>query len=267
MVNFPNAKINLGLHVVNKRDDGYHNIETIFYPVRLYDALEIQPASGAGGMTVYGLDIPGDPADNLCLKALHLIRRDYPRIPDVDIHLLKHIPFGAGLGGGSADAAFLLKLLNERFTLGLSIPQLKHYCDLLGSDCAFFIENKPLYATGRGNELSTLNFPFDGLKIVLIKPDVHVSTAMAYANVSPRQPDGDLRELIRLPLEEWEGKVKNDFELAVFKSMPALSRVKKELYDRGAVYASMSGSGSAFFGIFREYPNPFCWKNGNVFFC
>ena len=252
MINFPNAKINIGLNITEKRSDGYHNIETIFYPVRLHDALEVLPSDRIA-METFGLPIPGDAQQNLCLKALDLIRADYA-IKPIAIRLLKNIPMGAGLGGGSADAAFFIKLLDAYFNLNMSKEQMIAYCNQLGSDCAFFIENKPMFASGRGNVFESLSVSLEGLKIVLVKPEIHVSTSVAYSSVKPHQLVQNLKDLISLPIDQWQAHIFNDFENAIFPIYPELLKIKNQLLSMGAKYAAMSGSGSTLYGIFEDYP-------------
>ncbi len=267
MINFPNAKINIGLNIVEKMNDGYHAIETIFYPIQLTDVLEIIPSSELD-MKIWGLVIPGSNQNNLCMQAYHLLKADFP-IPDIQIQLLKKIPFGAGLGGGSSDAAFLLKLLNEQFSLNLSNQDLMHYCNRLGSDCSFFIENKPLYAFGRGNVFTSLPIQLSSFKTLLIKPNIHISTSEAYANVKVKPSTEDLRDLIQLPIEKWEGRIKNGFEESLFPQFPRLPKIKERLLELGAKYASMSGSGSSMYGIFENYPKEAKeqFPDEDVFFC
>jgi 4-diphosphocytidyl-2-C-methyl-D-erythritol kinase len=251
MICFPNAKINLGLHVVARRTDGYHNIETVFYPVALKDALEIVPAQGEKGtFRQTGLHISGHPEDNLVMKAYRLLSSIH-KIPEIDIHLLKKIPFGAGLGGGSSDAAFMLKLLNDYVGIGLSDDTLESLAGQLGADCAFFIRNKPVFASGTGNVFENIEISLAGYSIVLMKPDIHVSTPDAYAMIQPSQPEHSLKNIIRLPVETWKGQLVNDFEKTVFQQHPGIRDIKEQLYASGAVYASMSGTGSAVFGIFK----------------
>lgn len=251
MVLFPNAKINLGLHVVAKRPDGYHNIETVFYPFEgVTDALEIIPAkelcfSGSG------IVVPGAGDDNLCMKAYQLLKNDFDISP-VSVHLLKNIPIGAGLGGGSADGSFMLRLLDTYFDLHLSDERLAAYAAQLGSDCPFFIYNRPLLATGTGTIFETCDVDLTAYHLVLICPPVHVSTAQAYAGVTVKSPEIAITEILKLPVSEWEGRLKNDFEISVFKAFPELQKMKEKLYDSGAIYAAMSGSGSALFGVFKE---------------
>ena len=253
MIIFPNAKINIGLNVINRRDDGYHNLETIFYPIKINDVLEVIEADELS-LESAGLEIPGRLEDNLCVKGYHLLKKDFD-LPPVKIFLYKHIPIGAGLGGGSADAAFFIRLLNQKFGLGLTDEQMIGYARALGADCAFFIKNKPVFATGIGDELELIDLDLSKYKIVLVKPPVHVSTGEAYRGVKPSVPELCLTELIRSPVSEWKNRVKNDFEESVFKNHPAIRGAKATLYQAGAIYASMSGSGASVFGIFEEKPD------------
>ena len=256
MIVYPNAKINIGLNVVEKRPDGYHNLETVFYPINLQDILEIQeietdaPASGYR-LKVTGTVLDGSPEDNLVVRALKLLKKDFD-LPPVSIGLYKHIPTGAGLGGGSADAAFTVKTLNERFKLGLTIQQMEDYCSQLGADCPFFIQNKPVFATGIGNVFHPLEMNLKYKQLVLVKPDIFVSTKDAYAKVKVQHPKQQLPELLAQPIEKWKDTVVNDFEASVFSKYPEIAAIKDKLYDLGAVYASMSGSGSSVFGIFED---------------
>ena len=254
MITYPNAKINLGLNIVEKRPDGYHNLETVFYPINLQDALEVNLMEGEEefSLTVSGVPIEGDPENNLVVKAYRLLKKDYPDMPAIDIHMYKHIPTGAGLGGGSADAAFMIKLLNEKFKLNLSIEKMEEYAAILGADCAFFIENKPVFASGIGNIFEPIQLSLKGYYLVLVKPDIFVSTKDAFAHITPMQPAQSLKEIIRMPVETWRATMKNDFEESVFQKFPEIAAIKDKLYDLGAIYASMSGSGSSVFGIFRE---------------
>ena len=253
MIIFPNAKINIGLNIINRREDGYHNLETIFYPVKINDVLEVVVADELS-FESGGLEIPGRVEDNLCVKAFHLLKKDFD-LPPVKIFLYKHIPIGAGLGGGSADAAFFIRLLNEKFEIGLTDEQMITYARQLGADCAFFIQNKPVFAQGIGDEMELIDFDLSKYKLVLVKPPVHVSTAEAYRGIKPSAPDRSLKELIKLPVAEWKNHVKNDFEQSIFKNHPVIRGVKAALYEAGAVYASMSGSGAAVFGLFEETPD------------
>ncbi|MBE0648222.1 MAG: 4-(cytidine 5'-diphospho)-2-C-methyl-D-erythritol kinase [Bacteroidales bacterium] len=253
MICFPNAKINLGLHVVEKRPDGFHNIETVFYPVNLCDTLEI--ISGENDtvkFTTSGLPIPGEPAGNLIPKAYNLLfsRIQSSSDPGSRIHLHKVIPTGAGLGGGSSDAAYTLKLLNDLWQLNLSVPHLQHFARQLGSDCAFFIENKPVVATGRGDHFESIDLDLSGYQIVVAVPPVHVSTPEAYGMVTPQKPFRSLADIIKQPIETWRGNLVNDFEEPVMNKFPVIREINEELYNQGALYAAMSGSGSAVFGLF-----------------
>ena len=254
MITYPNAKINLGLNIVEKRPDGYHNLETVFYPINLQDALEVNLLEGEEdfSLKVSGVPIEGEPENNLVVKAYRLLKKDYPEMSAIDIHMYKHIPTGAGLGGGSADAAFMTKLLNDKFKLNLSIEKMEEYAAILGADCAFFIQNKPVFATGIGNIFEPIQLSLKGYYLVLVKPDIFVSTKDAFAHIIPTQPTQPLKEIIRMPVETWRATMKNDFEDSVFQKFPEIAAIKDKLYDLGAVYASMSGSGSSVYGIFRE---------------
>lgn len=252
MITFPNAKINLGLNITEKRPDGYHNLETIFYPIPLEDALEACPRKegpGCYSLSQSGLSIEGDAENNLVVKAYKLLDETY-HLPPVDIYLHKHIPSGAGLGGGSADAAFMLKLLNQMCSLNLTDDQLEAYAARLGADCAFFIRNQPTYAEGIGNIFSPVKLSLAGWQLLLVKPDIFVSTRDAFARIRPRRPERNLRDLISQPVESWKDYMINDFEESVFPQFPAIGDIKTELYHLGAVYASMSGSGSSVYGLF-----------------
>ncbi|NQU53872.1 MAG: 4-(cytidine 5'-diphospho)-2-C-methyl-D-erythritol kinase [Bacteroidetes bacterium] len=252
MISFPNAKINIGLNVVSKREDGYHNLETIFYPVKLADALELVESKQTG-FTASGIEIDGNPENNLVYKAYELLQHDF-KLPPVKLHLHKIIPFGAGLGGGSSNAAFALKMLNEYFKLKLSSTKLKLYAAKIGADCPFFIENKPTFATGIGDQFQPVNLDLSEYEILIVKPNISVSTPEAYQNVIPAKPKFNLKDIENLPIEKWRDTIKNDFEKSVFEKYPEIKNLKQTLYKIGAVYASMSGSGSAVFGIFRHLP-------------
>lgn len=255
MITYPNAKINLGLNIVEKRPDGYHNLETIFYPINLQDALEVTELENEEGeykLKVSGVPIEGDEENNLVVKAYRLLKKDFPDMSPINIHMFKHIPTGAGLGGGSADAAFMIKLLNEKFNLKLSIEKMEEYAAILGADCAFFIQNKPVFASGIGNIFENITLSLKGYYIVLVKPDIFVSTKDAFSHITPMHPNQSLKEIIRMPVETWRATMKNDFEESVFQKYPEIAAIKDKLYDMGAIYASMSGSGSSVFGIFRE---------------
>ncbi|GAA4907962.1 4-(cytidine 5'-diphospho)-2-C-methyl-D-erythritol kinase [Mucilaginibacter defluvii] len=253
MINFPNAKINIGLNITERRPDGYHNLETVFYPIWIKDALEIIEA-GELTFEASGIGIPGRVEDNLCVKGYHLIKKDYD-LPPVSIHLHKNIPIGAGLGGGSADAAFFIKLLDEQFGLNLTIEQMEGYARQLGADCAFFIQNKPVYAHEKGDVFKPVQLDLSDYKIVLVMPPAHVSTGEAYRGVRPKRSKASLQELVQLPVAEWRRHIKNDFEESIFKNHPVIRGVKASLYEAGALYASMSGSGASVFGIFEETPD------------
>lgn len=251
MIVFPNAKINIGLNVVEKRPDGFHNIESIFYPVlELFDVLEVI-ISDKLKFTSSGISIPGNNQDNLCLKAYHLIKTDFDVAP-VHIHLHKVIPIGAGLGGGSSDAAFTLKVLNQLFELNLTDEQLINYARKLGSDCAFFIKNEPVYAFGKGDEFEPITLDLSKFDIKIEYPNIHVGTAEAYAGVKPKKSEINLKEVIQLPISEWKNKLKNDFEDSIFPNHPQIKALKEQFYSEGALYASMTGSGSAVFGLMTK---------------
>lgn len=254
MISFPNAKINLGLHITEKRPDGFHNLETVFLPVGWSDALEFVEADKFR-FTTSGIPISGDPETNLVVKAYRLLKRDF-QIPELNIHLHKQIPFGAGLGGGSSDAAFMLRMLDKAFYLALPDEKLMAYASVLGSDCPFFIRNKPVYATGRGEIMQETTVSLNGMFILLVKPPVEVSTAKAFQRIVPEKSGISLPELLRLPVQEWKNKVVNQFESSVFPQYPEIEALKQNLYDSGAIYASMSGSGSCVFGLFQDDPNP-----------
>lgn len=253
MISFPNCKINIGLNIVSKRSDGYHDIETVFYPLTLCDALEVLP-EGIGRtedeICIEGMELEGAAEQNLCMKALRLMQKELP-IPPLKIVLMKKIPVGAGLGGGSSDAAFTLKMVNTLSGAGYTDERLREMASVLGSDCAFFIVNKPAFACGKGDQLSQISVHLEGLTILVVKPPVFVSTAEAYSGTTPTQPERSLKELIQLPVAEWKHVIKNDFEHTIFSRHPEIAAIKKRMYEKGALYASMSGSGSAVFGIFK----------------
>jgi 4-diphosphocytidyl-2-C-methyl-D-erythritol kinase len=265
MIVFPNAKINIGINIIARRADGYHDIETIFYPLPIYDALEALPGDELT-FESSGLEIPGRIEDNLCIKGYHLIKKDHD-LPPLNIHLLKHIPIGAGLGGGSANAAFFIKLVNQLFNLGLSTQNMLNYARQLGADCAFFIENKPLFAFEKGDQFESIKLDLSKYKIVLVMPPVHVSTSEAYRGVRPAPVKESLYDLIAEPIKEWKHFIKNDFEESVFKNHPEIRGVKAALYDAGALYASMSGSGASVFGIFDNKPDLSELEKTNQVFC
>lgn len=250
MLTFPNAKINIGLNVLTRRSDGYHNLETVFYPVKIKDALEIIEADELSFETS-GIEIPGSAMENLCLKAYDLLKRDF-NIPAVKIHLHKQIPIGAGLGGGSSDAAFFIRLINEKFSLSLSVDEMEAYARQLGADCAFFIRNEPVFAKCKGDEFEAIELDLSSYYLVLAMPPVHVSTGEAYSGVSLYEPETSLKELIKRPIEDWRDSIKNKFEESIFKNHSSIRAVKADLYQAGAVYASMSGSGASVYGIFKD---------------
>jgi 4-diphosphocytidyl-2-C-methyl-D-erythritol kinase len=251
MIVFPNCKINLGLNILRKREDGFHDLETVFLPVNLHDALEIIPSQNKTEITVTGI-ASGNSENNLCLKAFLLLKKDYPQLPEINIHLHKAIPVGSGLGGGSADAAFMLQLLNKNFNLDIPLNDLFVYASRLGSDCSFFLLNKPSLATGRGEILETVNLSLPGYKILLINPGIHISTAEAFKNIKPAIPAKRIKETIHQPIETWKEELSNDFENYVFERYPQIKNIKEDLYAAGAIYSSMSGSGSTVFGIFKK---------------
>ncbi len=252
MITFPNAKINLGLNIVSKRPDGYHNIETIFYPIPVKDALEfVETDRTETEMHVSNITVDGDVTSNLVYKAYQLLSKDF-LLPKLSICLQKNIPFGAGLGGGSSDAAFMLKMLNSHYDLGLSNSDLERYAIQLGADCPFFIDNKPVFASGKGEVFESVDFSLSGYYLVLVKPEINVSTQDAYRNCNPSIPEMSLKEIIKRPIDEWKLIMKNDFEDSVFEKYPVIAEIKKNLYEKGAVYASMSGSGASVFGLFSK---------------
>lgn len=278
MVVFPNCKINLGLHVVRKRADGYHDLETIFYPLPLRDVLEVvkRPAADSDGepsfarasadepatgnveepapvvLHMSGLPVQGKPEDNLCIKAYNLLRKDHPQLTYINMYLHKAIPMGAGLGGGSADGAFALQLLNDKFQLNLSREQLLNYSLQLGSDCPFFIINKPCFATGRGELLQSIPLDLSACSFLVVHPGVHINTGWAFSQLTPAPPARSLKDIIEQPVTSWRNLLKNDFESPVCKHHPELQAIKNKLYEAGALYASMTGSGSCFYGIFPK---------------
>jgi 4-diphosphocytidyl-2-C-methyl-D-erythritol kinase len=296
MICFPNAKINLGLNIVSRRQDGYHNLETIFYPIGLQDALEIVPTTpevpppptgltseiglvGAnektGGNTPYrffqtGEVIHGNSRENLVIRALQLIANE-KQLPPLDIHLFKKIPSGAGLGGGSSDAAAMLRIVNDSFRLGYTVQELARFAAKLGADCPFFLFNRPAFATGIGDELESVEVDIDDLLCVLVKPDISIPTKEAYAMITPRKPELSLKEIVKKPITEWKELMKNDFEPSIFEKYPQICRIKQQLYELGALYASMSGSGSSVYAFFRReeelkelkmmFANHFIWTN------
>jgi 4-diphosphocytidyl-2-C-methyl-D-erythritol kinase len=256
MIVFPNCKINLGLHILRKRKDGFHDLETVFYPLPLRDILEIIP--GGGSFNCYGLPIPGDPADNLCLKAWRLLKADYPTLPPMDIHLYKHIPIGAGLGGGSADGAFTLLALDRLFQLHLTTDQKVAYAARLGSDCPFFILDTPCLGSGRGELLEPIELDLSPWSIALVDPGIHISTARAFAGSTPNEDRPPLKDIIGQPIGTWKHHLTNDFEGPLFHLYPELRAIRETLYASGAIYASLTGSGSGIFALFQKGQAPAC---------
>lgn len=251
MVVFPNAKINLGLTILNKRDDCYHNLETVFYPILIKDVLEII-AGDTFEFTTSGISIDAINEENICIQAYKLLKKDFPQLPEVKMHLHKTIPLGAGLGGGSADGAFTLKLLNQKFELDLSTTQLINYSLQLGSDCPFFILNKPSFASGRGEMLEEINLDLSNYKIIIINPGIHIPTGWAFTQLTPTRFSKNIKEIIQQPIDTWKEELMNDFETPVFKKYPEIKSIKEELYHQGAIYSAMSGSGSSVFGFFKK---------------
>ena len=269
MICHPNAKINLGLNVTERRPDGYHNLETVFYPIPVCDALQVETnadipsAIFPEGCAVHvdklpdytlstaGIDIDCPPENNLLIKALRALKQDFD-LPHLYIYMYKQIPSGAGLGGGSSDAAFMMKTLNAMFSLGLGDDELERRVAVLGADCAFFVRNLPVFATGIGNIFSPLELSLAGWHLVLVKPDIFVSTKEAYSGIRPHRPAVPVTDIVRRPVEEWRGLLDNDFEEGIFALHPAIAGIKEQLYARGAAYAAMSGSGSSVFGLFRQ---------------
>jgi 4-diphosphocytidyl-2-C-methyl-D-erythritol kinase len=251
MIQFPNCKINLGLSILAKRPDGYHELETVFYPIAVSDALEILPADSLT-MTQSGIAVPGDPDQNLCLKAYHLLKKDFPQLPPVQMHLHKNIPMGAGLGGGSSDGTAALLILNQQFSLGLNDSELIDYASQLGSDCPFFVYNKACHAKGRGEILTPIELDLSNYQFLLVHPGIHIATKWAFQQLNPHTKSESIQAIIEKPITDWKNFLINDFEAPVFNAEPKLSVIKDQLYQLGAIYASMSGSGSSLFGIFPK---------------
>ncbi len=252
MICFPNCKINLGLSITEKRPDGFHNIETVFYPVKLCDAIEIFVSMDQKTDFVFnGLDIPGNTNENLCLKAFNILKKHFD-IPEVNFNLIKKIPIGAGLGGGSADAAFTIKMLNNLFSLKMSEGLMIKYAKILGSDCAFFIKNKVVFAVGKGDEFENTDLDISDYQIAIIKPEIYISTHQAYSKIIPSKKEISIKKIIKMPVSDWKNNLFNDFEKPVFEIYPEIGEIKNKLYNLGAEYASMSGSGSAIFGLFKN---------------
>jgi len=271
MICFPNSKINIGLNIVNKRHDGFHDIETIFYPVGLCDVLEFVKIPGKGKLKSIefqnsGIKVGKKIENNLCVKAYHMLEKDF-ELPALSIHLHKIIPIGAGLAGGSSNAAFMIKALNDEFNLNLSVPQMRNYAQRLGSDCSFFIENTPAFAWEKGNKLKPIKINLTGYYLVLIYPCINVNTSEAYAKITPQQPKTSLEELIHYPVKDWANHIFNHFENEIFQKYPEIKTLKTQLYQYGALYTSLSGSGSTVYGIFdktvnikEKFENFFVWE-------
>lgn len=265
MLVFPNAKLNLGLYVTQRRPDGFHNLESVFIPLPWTDALEMLPAAPgqSTSITLTGRPIPGDPATNLCVRAYELLQADFPQLPPAQLYLHKIVPIGAGLGGGSADAAFALKAANDLFSLGLSVEALESYARRLGSDCAFFIQNKPVLAVEKGDIFEEIDLSLTGTACVVVYPNLHISTAEAYSRIVPQPPQFSLRAALAQPMSAWRETVSNDFETALTPAHPVLAEIKKQLYEAGATYASLSGSGSAVYGLWEAgEPAAVAWPAG-----
>lgn len=258
MLTRPIAKINLGLNVVEKRPDGYHNLETVFYPVQIEDALEVSPMDPEFpseydcDLKVTNITIDGDEQRNLVVRAYNLLKADFPTLPRIHAHLYKGIPTQAGMGGGSSDCGFMITLLNQMFNLGLTDQQMIDYAARLGADCAFFILNRPCYAEGIGEKLQPIDLDLKGWYLSLVRPDIPVSTREAFALIKPHHPEVNCREVVKQPVESWHGALVNDFEGSVFAVHPELGAVKDRLYELGATYAAMSGSGSTLFALSRQ---------------
>lgn len=254
MKTFPCAKINLGLYVTERRPDGYHNLETIFYPIPLCDELTIEP-SAVDSLTVTGIPVEGSADDNLVWRVVGLLRSEGLSVPPVGIHLDKRIPMGAGLGGGSSDASFAMRMLNQMFELGLSDDDMERRLSRLGADCPFFVRCRPVFATGIGDQFQPIGLSLSGLHLLLVKPADHVSTREAYSQIRPARPPHDLTQSIMRPIGEWQQLVANDFEASVFPQHPTIATIKRDLLRCGALYAAMSGSGSSVFGLFAQVPD------------
>lgn len=264
MINFPIAKINIGLNITARRADGYHNLETVFYPIKINDVLELIQSNELS-FEASGLGIPGKIEDNLCIRAYHLIKQDHDLSP-VSIHLHKHIPIGAGLGGGSADAGYFIKLIDQKFDLGLTADAMRNYARQLGADCAFFIDSTPVFAFDKGDQFEPVQLDLSSYHIALVMPPTHVSTAEAYRGVKPSPVNRSLKDLVKLPVAEWRNHIKNDFEDHIFKAHPEIRGVKADLYQAGALYVSMSGSGASVFGIFETKPDLWSLEEKNEVF-
>ena len=274
MITFPIAKINLGLNVVERRPDGYHNLQTVFYPVPIMDALEVLPMADTFpsntdcDLKVTNIPIEGDEQKNLVVRAYRLLKADFPTLPRIHAHLWKGIPTQAGMGGGSSDGAYMIRLLNEAFELGLTREQMMCYAAKLGADCAFFIDSSPCYAEGIGEQLQPIGLDLSGWFIGIVRPDIPVPTKEAFSLIHPHFPTLCCREIVKQPVETWRESLTNDFEESVFALHPELAKIKERLYNMGATYAAMSGSGSALFGLFKNSPDAICQEFPSMFtFC
>jgi 4-diphosphocytidyl-2-C-methyl-D-erythritol kinase len=256
MLVFSGSKINLGLNIIQKRNDGFHNIETVFYPICWNEALEVLEDANSQGIKLEfsGLPIEGSQNDNIIAKAYDLLKKDHP-VPGIKVHLHKHIPMGAGLGGGSSNAVSFIELLDQKFDLKISLAKKIEYAKLLGSDCAFFVENKAVFAKEKGDVFEPVNVDLSDYFILVVYPNIHSNTKLAYQGIVPKKPQQSVKQIIEtMPIEQWKNVLKNDFEDAVFRNLPQIKALKEKMYSNGAVYASMSGSGSAVFGIFKDTP-------------
>lgn len=265
MISFPNGKINIGLQLTGKRPDGFHDLQTVFYPVAIKDVLEVIDDNSSLIFSSSGLHTGTTNTENLCVKAWHLLKKDFSTLPLVKIHLHKAIPVGAGLGGGSADAAACLQLLNTKFNLGLSDIQLAGYALQLGSDCPFFLINKPCYATGRGEHLEEIALDLSAYDMLLVNPGIHINTGWAFSQIKNFSSLIDLKKAVAQPIVQWKDTIFNGFEKVVFAAHPEIEKIKNELYDAGAMYAAMSGSGSSVYGIFNKSSNPLLSFPANYF--
>jgi 4-diphosphocytidyl-2-C-methyl-D-erythritol kinase len=264
MILFPNAKINIGLQVLQKRKDGYHDISTVFYPVKIYDVIEVIETVDQH-FESSGINF-NNANDNSCIKAWSILKNDFPALPNISLHLYKHIPIGAGLGGGSADAAFSIMLLNTKFDLGLTATQLAGYALQLGSDCPFFIYNQSCHATGRGEILDPVSLDLSNYDILIIYPGIHINTRIAFSLLKTTPANTFTKDNIMLPVNDWRDNIMNDFEQPIFQMHPEINELKQHLYSSGAIYASMSGSGSSVYGIFNKGSRPVFKFPENYFF-
>ena len=271
MIVFPIAKINLGLNIVERRPDGYHNLQTVFYPVPIQDALEISlmdeafPSTSSCSLKVVNATIDCNDDDNLVVRAYNLLKADFPNMPRIYAHLWKGIPSQAGMGGGSSDCAFMIRLLNKQFDLGLTDKRMMNYAARLGADCAFFILSRPCYAEGIGERLTPIDLDLTGWKLCVVRPNIPVPTKEAFSHIRPHYPSVNCLDVVKRPVDEWRELLFNDFEESVFTLHPEIGNIKQQLYDMGATYAAMSGSGSAVFGLFKEKPGQFAQAFSDMF--